>query len=259
MSYSIAMCAYNEEKYIRKALESVFSQTVKPEKVVVVLDRCVDKTGEIAKEFPVEIVEKRFKKWNNSYAENLEIARQRISSEFIAIVDADVVLEPDYFKNLLAEIREEDACVSGKIVTKSKTILGRLLSFWEKTYDISPSKRPRGCALLIRKSLLDKIGGFADVPAPDTYVQDSALKLGYKIRTTNSSIAYHVREVTLRKAIRTQFLAGMARYIHGKGFLRTLLHSLVRLRPFVLVGYFYGFITNKKHSKERRKAENTMM
>ncbi len=242
------MCAHNEEKYIRKALESVFLQIVKPEKVVLVLDRCVDKTSEIASEFPVEIIEKKFKKWNNSYAENLEIARQRVSSDFLAIVDADVVLEPDYFKNLLAEIREEDACISGKIVTKSKTILGRLLSFWEKTYVVSPSKRPRGCALLIRKSLFDKIGGFADVPAPDTYVQDTALKLRYKIRITSNAIAYHTREITLKKAIKGQFLAGIARHIQRKGLVRTFLHSLVRLRPFVFIGYVYSILTRRKEA-----------
>ncbi|MEM3390317.1 MAG: glycosyltransferase [Thermoproteota archaeon] len=251
MSYSIVMCAHNEEKYIKQALESVFRQTVKPEKVILVLDRCTDRTGEIAREYPVEIIEKKEKKWNNSYAENLEIARQRINSEFLAIVDADVILEPDYFKNLLAEIREEDACISGKIVTKSKTTLGRLLSLWEKTYNISPTRRPRGCALLITRRVLDESGGFADVPAPDTYIQDSALNLGYRIRTTESSTAYHIREVTLKKAVKAQFSAGMARYIQRKGLLRTLLHSIVRLRPFVLVGYFYSFITNKKCSKKK--------
>ncbi|MDW8033965.1 MAG: glycosyltransferase family 2 protein [Nitrososphaerota archaeon] len=184
MSYSVVICAHNEEKYIKQALESVFLQTVKPEKVILVLDRCTDRTGEIAREFPVKIIEKKDKKWNNSYAENLEIARQYIESQFYAIVDADVVLEPKYFESLLSEIRDKDACIGGEIITKSKTLLGRIISLWEKTYRISPSRRPRGCALLIRKNVLDAIGGFSDVPAPDTYIQDEALKLGYKIRIT---------------------------------------------------------------------------
>jgi len=130
MSYSVVMCAHNEEKYIKKTLESVFLQTVKPEKVIVVLDRCTDRTGEIAKEFPVEIIEKKDKKWENSYAENLELARLRIDSEFYAIVDADVVLEPDYFEVLLSEMDAEDACIGGEIVTKSRTFLGKLISIW---------------------------------------------------------------------------------------------------------------------------------
>ncbi|MEM3390578.1 MAG: glycosyltransferase family 2 protein [Thermoproteota archaeon] len=246
-SYSIVMCAHNEEKYIKQALESVFRQTEKPRKVILVLDRCTDRTGEIAKEYPAEIIEKTQKKQKNSYAENLELARQYIDTEFYAIVDADVVLEPNYFKTLLAEIRDEDAFISGEIVTRSKTILGRLISFWEKTYVISPSRRPRGCASLIRKSLLDKIGGFADVPAPDTYVQDEALKLGYKVGINGKAKAYHIRDITLRKAIKAQFLAGMARYVQGKGVVITFFHSLVRLRPFVFIGYLYGFLSKKKN------------
>jgi glycosyltransferase involved in cell wall biosynthesis len=242
------MCAHNEEKYIKRALESVFLQTVRPEKIIVVLDRCTDRTGEIVKEFPVELIEKKEKKWKNSYAENLELARLNIASEFYAIVDADVVLEPNYFEVLLSEIGSGDACMGGKIITRSKTFLGRFLSIWERTYKISPSRRPRGCALLVRKSVLDEVGGFSDVPAPDTYIQDMALKLGHRIRITPKAKAYHIRDVTLRKAVRTQFSAGVARYIQGKGLARTFLHSLVRLRPFVFIGYVYSVLTRRKEA-----------
>lgn len=252
MSYSVVMCAHNEEKYIKKALESVFLQTVKPEKVIIILDRCTDRTGQIAREYRVEIIEKKEKKWGNSYAENLELARPGIESEFYAIVDADVVLEPDYFKVLLSEISDKEACIGGKIVTRSKTLLGRFASLWEKTYRVSPSRRPRGCALLIKKNVLDSIGGFADVPAPDTYIQDEALKLGYEVGIASNAKAYHIRDVTLRRSVKGQFLTGMARYLQGKGAVRTFLHSLVRLRPFVFVGYLYGFLT---HRKKRSKGK----
>jgi glycosyltransferase involved in cell wall biosynthesis len=254
--YSIVICAHNEEKYIKKALISIFLQTVKPEKVVLILDRCTDKTGEIAKVlaevFPMEIIEKKEKKWENSYAENLEIGRLNIKSEFYAIVDADVVLEPNYFEILLSEIDDKDACIGGRIITKSKTFLGRILSLWEKTYVLSLWRRPRGCALLVRKDILDKINGFADVPAPDTYIQDKVLELGYNIRIISKAKAYHIREVTLRKAVKAQFSAGVARYIQKRGLIRTFLHSLVRLRPIVLIGYLYAILTYKKsHCKEK--------
>lgn len=252
MSYSVVICAHNEEKYIKHALKSVFLQTIQPKKVIVVLDRCTDKTGEIAKEFPVELIEKREKKWENSYSENLELARHSVDSEFYAIVDADVVLEPNYFETLLSEAGDKDACIGGKVITRSKTFLGRLVSLWEKTYRFSPYRRPRGCALLIRKNVLDMIGGFADVPAPDTYIQDEALKLGYRIRITSRAKAYHIREVTFKKAARAQFSAGIARYIQRKGLARTFLHSLVRLRPLVFIGYLYGLVTHVERKPERQ-------
>ncbi len=129
--YSVIMAAHNEERYIGRALESVFSQSVKPSRVIVVLDRCSDQTGEIARRFPVEIVEKTEKKWLFSYAENLEMAWRRTDTPFIAIVDADVVLEPNYFEVLPSKITDEVCCVRVKIETVSGTLLGRFLRLWE--------------------------------------------------------------------------------------------------------------------------------
>ncbi|MCR6623572.1 MAG: glycosyltransferase [archaeon YNP-LCB-024-027] len=245
MSYTVVVCAHNEEEYILNALKSIFNQTVKPEKVIVVLDRCTDKTGDIAKLFPVEIIEKNEAKWKYSYAENLEIARKHVNSKFYAIVDADVILEPKYFEILLKEVGDRDACVGGRIITSCKTILCKLLSLWERTYALSPWRRPRGCALLIRKDVLDEIGGFADVPAPDTHVQEHATKLGYQVRVVGKVKAYHVRKITFKRAIKTQFQTGIARYKQGIGLTRTLLHSIARLRPFVILGYIYALIKDK--------------
>jgi glycosyltransferase involved in cell wall biosynthesis len=246
------MAAHNEERYIGRALESVFSQSVKPSKVIVVLDRCSDRTGEIARRFPVEIVEKTEKKWLFSYAENLEMAWRRTDTPFVAIVDADVVLEPNYFEFLLSKITEEVCCVGGKIETVSGTLLGRLLRLWERTYRVSPNRRPRGCALLVRREVLEKIGGFADVPAPDTYVQDQAIRLGYKVLVVEEVKAYHIRDVTLSRAFRTQFNTGIGRYVMGKSLLMTLGHSVVRLRPLVAVGYVYAALSREKRALRKK-------
>ncbi|MEZ0346875.1 MAG: glycosyltransferase [Infirmifilum sp.] len=249
--YTVVMAAHNEEKYIGEALKSVFSQTMKPAKVIVVLDRCTDKTAEIAQQFPVEIIEKKEKSWVFSYSENLELARRRVETPFYAIVDADVILEPNYFEQLISEMDDNTACIGGVVETRSNTILGKLLKIWEKTYKASIDRRPRGCALLIRTSFLEEIGGFADVPAPDTYVQDAALKSKYKVKITQKTKAYHVREITLGRAVKTQFYTGISRYIMGKSFLRTLGHSIIRLRPFVAIGYIYAILT---HEKQKAKA-----
>jgi glycosyltransferase involved in cell wall biosynthesis len=252
MSYTVIMAAHNEEKYIGRALSSVFSQTLRPSEVIVVLDRCSDGTGEIARKYPVTIVEKKEKRWVFSYSENLEIARRMVKTPFFAIVDADVELEPNYFEVLFSEIDEETGCISGKVVTRSRTLLGRLLSLWEKTYKLALERRPRGCALLVRNDLVERIGGIRDVPAPDTYIQDQVKRLGFKVRVVEGVRAYHVRDVTLRRALKTQFSAGVARYLMGKGLLRTLGHSIVRLRPLVIVGYLYAMLSGEKRELRRK-------
>jgi len=243
--YTVVMAAHNEQEYIGNALRSVFSQTVKPAKVIVVLDRCTDRTEEVARSFPVEIIKKLEKKWVFSYAENLELARRHVKTQFLAIVDADVILEPTYFEKLLAKADDQTCCLGGRVETRCNTILCKLLRLWERTYKLSPDRRPRGCALLIRADLLEAIGGFADVPAPDTYVQDSLMRKGYKVKIVEEAKAFHSREITLTRAVKTQLYTGVGRYVMGKSFLRTLGHSIIRLRPFVFLGYIYAALSNR--------------
>jgi len=53
--FSIIIPVYNVEKYIRRTLESVFSQTEKDFEVIVVDDASTDKSMDIVKSFPVNI------------------------------------------------------------------------------------------------------------------------------------------------------------------------------------------------------------
>jgi glycosyltransferase involved in cell wall biosynthesis len=52
MKISVMIIAHNEEKYIRKCLRSVTSQTRKPDEIVLISHNCTDKTESIANEFP---------------------------------------------------------------------------------------------------------------------------------------------------------------------------------------------------------------
>ena len=49
--FSIIIPAYNAENHIRKALDSIKSQTFKDYELIVICDSCTDRTEEIAKEY----------------------------------------------------------------------------------------------------------------------------------------------------------------------------------------------------------------
>jgi len=58
MSTSVLVIAHNEEKYIRKCLDSIKNQTKKPDEVVLIAHNCSDDTAKIAREFSfVKVVE----------------------------------------------------------------------------------------------------------------------------------------------------------------------------------------------------------
>ena len=248
----VVVCVHNEEKYLEKCLNSIFNQVFKPHRVIVILDRCTDGSKEIAKKFPVEIIEKKECRWKYSYAENLQIGYETVKDdwcEYFAIVDADVVLPSDYFNYVLYRMeRDKLTCASGRVVDKPKRMVNRLIASWKRfNLRFSPlGKRPRGCALVINRKLLDEIGGFADVSAPDTYVQNEALKRGYKIKLIDEIDVKHVRDEPLGKILKKQFQTGMARCELETSFLRTLLHGVFRLRPLVILGHAYAYYKKDK-------------
>src|SRR5277367_2325252 len=50
-AYALVTAAYNEEKYITRALESVTAQTVKPARWIIVNDGSSDRTGDIVRKY----------------------------------------------------------------------------------------------------------------------------------------------------------------------------------------------------------------
>ena len=94
--YSIIIPVYNVEKYIRRALESVFSQTEKDFEVIVIDDDCTDKSIEIAKEFDVKII--KTKHVSVSQARNLGIKEAK--GEYLVFLDSDDYWDKDLLKKI---------------------------------------------------------------------------------------------------------------------------------------------------------------
>ncbi|MBS7641985.1 glycosyltransferase [Candidatus Bathyarchaeota archaeon] len=237
---SVITCAHNEEKYVGKCLASV-RRALKGinGEIVFVADRCSDNTAEIAKRFNVEkLIIKTWKRWKNSYAESLQTGFLNSSGKYISIVDADIILPENFFKEMLPLIRGNIASVSARVETYPSTLLNRIIYAWEKTHEITPfGREPRGAARVIRREVLHEIGGFKDTSAPDTDLDIRLRKLGYRSIYMHKVFVWHIRENTLMKVVRGQLSSGDARYDLGVGFMKTLAHSVFRLRPLVICGW----------------------
>jgi cellulose synthase/poly-beta-1,6-N-acetylglucosamine synthase-like glycosyltransferase len=175
--------------------------------------------------------------WKNSYAENLEIGLGEATGEFVAIVDADIRLEPEYFRKVFDAFGEGVVSVSGRVITEPSNPFNKLYSIWEKTYDfLGAGMMPRGGNRVYRGEVLRRVR-FSDVIAPDT---DVDMRMQGKRVYLRDAVSYHMRRLTLGKCIRGQINSGRARRQLRIPFWRTLLHSIVRLRPFVIIGYLFG-------------------
>lgn len=96
MKVSVVIPSYNEEKYIRKCLESLANQYEKPDEIIIVDNNCVDKTVEIAKEFGVRIVKEC--KQGMIFARNAGFDAAKY--EILAKTDADAILPHDWISKI---------------------------------------------------------------------------------------------------------------------------------------------------------------
>ena len=88
MKISVVIPAHNEEKYISRCLQSINSQLVPCDvqvEIIVVLNRCSDITGDIAKSHGATVISEDSK--NISAIKNAGVAHA--NSEWVVTIDAD--------------------------------------------------------------------------------------------------------------------------------------------------------------------------
>jgi glycosyltransferase involved in cell wall biosynthesis len=252
---SVICCAHNEEEYVGKSIPSILNalKGVSAE-VLFVADRCTDNTVDIARRYDVNVIEKKWKKWENSYAESLQTGYFEAKGTYVSIIDADIAVPINFFRDLSPLIRRNIASIAADVVAYPDTFWNRVFYAWEKTYNITPlGKEPRGAARIILKSALDKIGGFQDVPAPDTNLDIRLVKEGYKSVPVSAMKTYHLRHLSLRKIVSGQITSGRARYALGIGLKRTIGHCILRFRPLILNGWLLEWMNRKTTEKKPTK------
>lgn len=107
---SVVMPVFNAREHLSQAIESVLSQDLRDIELVLVDDGSTDGSGELCEEIAGRdarvIVEHRE---NGGPAAARNAGLERVSGDWIAFVDADDWVEPDYFSQMLSLAREERA------------------------------------------------------------------------------------------------------------------------------------------------------
>lgn len=112
MKISVVIPAYNEEKWLPKCLESLASQEIKPDEIIVVDNNSTDKTAQIASKFKARLVKES--KQGLIYARNRGF--DSANCEIIARTDADSVLPTNWIKQIKSDFENSEIIgVSGPI------------------------------------------------------------------------------------------------------------------------------------------------
>ena len=161
--YVIVTPANNEERCIRKTIESVIAQTIKPSKWIIVDDGSEDRTSAIVKEYlPAnEFIRlanlkrssrRSFSRKVEAFNAGLRLA-EGTQYSYIGNLDADISFAPEYFENILAEFDKDPKLgIGGGIVY---TTVGQGFSTYD-TYLGSVG----GAVQLFRRTCFEQIGGY---------------------------------------------------------------------------------------------------
>lgn len=102
LTISVLIPAYNEEKRIARALDSIMSQTMLPDEVIVIDDGSTDNTYNLAKEHPLKNILKLrvYSKVNGGLSSARNFGIQKSKSDFIALLDSDDEFESEHIEYL---------------------------------------------------------------------------------------------------------------------------------------------------------------
>jgi len=230
---SIIIKALNEQKHIAKSIESAIKALKGFKGEVILVDSLsTDKTVEIAKRYPIKIVQLK-----NPDDRCCGIGPQTgfliSKGDFVYILDGDMVLDKDFFKKALPHFTYGVAGVAGNIFERSTDNLAFQVRAKYHIVERESSVDQLGMGGLYSREALDKVGYFSNpyFYAYEEYDLGAKLtKYGYSLlRIPNKMIDHYGDEVTsfrtLTRRWKSRYLFGSGQYLRksiaGKHFFRT--------------------------------------
>ena len=230
---SVIIPVYNVEAYLEECLQSVAAQTFAPLEVILVNDGSSDASGDICKSFL-----ERYPNWlyveqsNQGVAAARQNGLKRAQGEYLAFVDSDDVLSPDYFSSLWeqtgADLVIAPMC---RFTADTENSCGPEGTFWNKS-SLTGSASARVfenfsaalalCGKLFSRDLANKAG----LTFPSLRTGDDILP-----------------SIQLLAGAQTLVLAPGAKYYYRQA--RPLSQSSSGVNRFE--GLFEGFLQAKKH------------
>jgi cellulose synthase/poly-beta-1,6-N-acetylglucosamine synthase-like glycosyltransferase len=205
---SIVVAAYNAEETIASCIESLLNTEYPEKEIIIVNDGSTDKTEEIIRKYPVELISQP--KLGASAARNAGLKKAR--HEIVAYTDSDCRVSRYWLKNLVRPFADDEVgAVTGKIIFETDESCTSII----RSLDIEERNRRRkkytrlanGPNSAFRKQLLLRIGGFNPkwYHAEDTEVSYKIWREGYKIVYEPKAEVKHIPESDWRTFLKKRF------------------------------------------------------
>jgi chlorobactene glucosyltransferase len=218
---SVVVPARNEARNIVRIVESLLAQSYETREVIVVDDASTDGTGDIARRYPVTVVDCDGPPpgWTGkTYA--CHAGQQHASGEWLLFTDADTYHLPDALRSVIAyALRNELDAISVAPFIECGSFWERLLlpsihlhfMLGMPSHRINDPADPAGAAfghyILIRRGEYDRIGGHCSVKTSITEDQD----LGLLMKTMHVNYQF----TTGYRILRSRMYRGLAEIVNG--------------------------------------------
>lgn len=263
--YMIITPAFNEAKYLGKTIESVIRQTLPPARWVIVDDGSTDQTAQIilryARSCPwISYLHREKDPTQTYYASNVYAllagyeAIRNSSFEYLAILDADIILCHSYYEELFKrfEMNQDMGIAAGGLL---ESVGGKLENLEFDRYSTPKAFQ------VFRRECYERIGGYFPCRngGEDTCAEILARMHGWKTWSFPDVKAIHQRPVGTgdgSKVLRARFRQGLADYClstHPVFMLAKCLSRCVKERPRVLSGLarLCGFLSGYLRAEQR--------
>jgi len=209
MKVSVCVTVFNEEKSIVKLLNSLLSQTKRPNEIVIVDGGSIDKTVGILRHFAKKDKRIRFLVEPGSCAHGRNVSISLARNKIVALTDAGCVAKKDWLKRITEPFKYESVdLVAGFYEMPANTPLQEVLNVFngvpEERFD-STTFLPSARSVAFRKEVWEEVGGFdekLDKAGEDTKFFYECVKAGVKIvRVKEARVVWkETGEMNLRKA-----------------------------------------------------------
>lgn len=247
-SYVIITPAFNEADYIEKTIHSVLNQTILPVRWIIVDDGSIDNTSTIIKKYAAKynFIHYHYREKpdgqeyfaSNVFAIMEGYGEVRLSScEFIAILDADISLPPDYYQRIFNEFEKDNQL--GVASGIYENLIDGIL------YSVLHDRRSTPKAIQVfRKRVFDQIGGFLPLKfgGEDTIACVMARMAGWKAWSFPDIKVVHLRPTGTGAASTTlsvRFRQGVCEYnlaTYPLFFCLKVLRRMALEKPYIIGG-----------------------
>lgn len=257
MKYYIVIPAHNESAFIGLTLDSLATQSVLPQKVVVVNDNSTDDTAAIVNGYrqrfswmtvvdnASDAIHLPGSKVIRAFEKGLETLDD--DYDFIVKLDADLILPENYFETI-AQHFESD--------TKIGMVGG--FAYIEKNGDwilenLTDKDHIRGAFKAYRKACFEQIGGLKPAMGWDTVDELLCKFYGWKVVTDETLKVKHLKPTGANYNKTARYKQGEAFYSLGYGFGITAIASgklaMMKKKPLLFLDYMMGFFKAKSSGK----------